>query len=147
MFFNLHHSQYCLFFQFKMKTSKGHILIKYVVLFSLILVAVVLSTVVAGYVSTRSLVEDIPSQVKMDLQKMPEWKILKRLLSNFSQLKHALQYCKKKYRTQNNALQQLNIVVFFIISILYHIDFKNETKTVNEWLLQRLLNETSMSCT
>lgn len=32
--------------------------------------------------------------------------------------------------------------VFFIISILYHtgIDFKNETKTVNEWLLQRLLN-------
>lgn len=78
-----------------MKTSKGYVLIKYVVLFSLILVAVVLSTVVAGYVSTRSLVEDIPSQVKMDLQKMLEWKILKRLLSNSSQLKHALQHVKK----------------------------------------------------
>lgn len=96
-----------------MKTSKGHILIKYVVLFSIILVAVVLSIVLAGYVSTKSLVEDIPNQVKKDLQKMPEWEILKRLPSNLSEMKHALQ-----------------------------LDFKNETKTASEWLLQHFLNET-----
>lgn len=83
------------------------------VLFSIILVAVVLSTVLAGYFSTRNRVKDIPIQVKKDLQKMPEWEILKRLPSSLSQMRHALQ-----------------------------LDFKNETKTASEWLLQRFLNET-----
>lgn len=98
--------------EFKIKTTKGHILIKYVVLFSIILVAVVLSIVIAGY-STNNLVKDIPNQVKKDLQKVPEWEILKRLPSSLSQMIHALQ-----------------------------LDFKNETKTASEWLLQRFLNET-----
>lgn len=82
------------FFQFKIKTTKGHILIKYVVLFSIILVAVVLSTVLAGYFSTRNRVKDIPIQVKKDLQKMPEWEILKRLPSNLLEMKFALQLGK-----------------------------------------------------
>lgn len=81
------------FFQFKIKTTKGHILIKYVVLFSIILVAVVLSIVIAGY-STNNLVKDIPNQVKKDLQKVPEWEILKRLPSSLSQMIHALQLGK-----------------------------------------------------
>lgn len=166
IFFNIHRSRYNLFFQLKMKTSKGHTLIKCMVLFSIILVAIVLSAVVTGYVSTKNLVEDIPSQVKMDLQKMPEWKILKRLPNNLSQLKHALQL-GKQYRTKNNTLQLYEISsliswgggctfylflgffssAFFIILNFYHIDFKNETKTVSEWLLRRFLNETGMSCT
>ncbi|XP_011447539.3 uncharacterized protein [Magallana gigas] len=99
--------------EFKIQTTKGHVLIKYVVLFSIILVAVVLSIVLAGYVSTNNLVKDIPNQLKRDLQKMPEWEILKRLPSSLSQMIHALQ-----------------------------LDFKNETKTASEWLLQRFLNET-----
>lgn len=82
------------FFQFKIKTSNGHILIKYVVLFSIILVAVVLSVVLAGYFSTKSLVEGIPNQVKKDLQKMPEWEILKKLPSYLSEIKYALQHGK-----------------------------------------------------
>lgn len=99
--------------EFKIQTTKGHVLIKYVVLFSIILVAVVLSIGLAGYVSTNNLVKNIPNQVKRDLQKMPEWEILKRLPSSLSQMRHALQ-----------------------------LDFKNETKTASEWLLQRFLNET-----
>lgn len=99
--------------EIKLKTSKGHILIKYVVLFSIILLAVVLSIVLAGYFSTKSLVEGIPNQVKKDLQKMPQWEILKKLPSNLSEMKYALQ-----------------------------LDFKNETKIASEWLLQRFLNET-----
>lgn len=47
--FNMHRSRYNLFFQLKMKTSKGHTLIKCMVLFSIILVAIVLSAVVTGY--------------------------------------------------------------------------------------------------
>lgn len=78
-----------------MKTSKGHILIKYVVLFSIILVVVVLSVVLAGYFRTKSLVEGIPNQVKKDLQRMPEWEILKKLPSNLSEMKYALQLGKK----------------------------------------------------
>lgn len=80
-----------------MKKTKGHILIKYVVLFSIILVAVVLSIVLAGYVSTNNLVKDIPNQVKKDLQKMPEWEILKRLPSTLLEMKYALQFGKKKF--------------------------------------------------
>lgn len=99
--------------EFKIKTTKGHVLIKYVVLFSIILVAVVLLIVLAGYFSTNNLVKDIPNQVKRDLQKMPEWEILKRLPSALLEMKYALQF-----------------------------DFKNETKTASEWLLQRILNET-----
>lgn len=134
--FNMHRSRYNLFFQLKMKTSKGHTLIKCMVLFSIILVAIVLSAVVTGYVSTKNLVEDIPSQVKMDLQKMPEWKILKRLPNNLTQLKRALQL-GKQYRTKNNTLQLYEIssliswggVYFlfvlgvFFFSIFYYIKF------------------------
>uniref|UniRef100_A0A8W8NEF9 Uncharacterized protein n=1 Tax=Magallana gigas TaxID=29159 RepID=A0A8W8NEF9_MAGGI len=80
--------------EFKIQTTKGHVLIKYVVLFSIILVAVVLSIVLAGYVSTNNLVKDIPNQLKRDLQKMPEWEILKRLPSSLSQMIHALQLGK-----------------------------------------------------
>lgn len=69
-------------------------MIKFVVLFSIILVAVVLSTVLAGYFSTSNRVKDIPIQVKKDLQKMPEWEILKKLPSNLSEMKYALQLGK-----------------------------------------------------
>lgn len=65
-------------------------------MFSIILVAVVLSTVLAGYFSTRNRVKDIPIQVKKDLQKMPEWEILKRLPSALLEMKYALQFGKQK---------------------------------------------------
>lgn len=93
-YFSVYFVVMIIFFQFKIQTTKGHVLIKYVVLFSIILVAVVLSIVLAGYVSTNNLVKDIPNQLKRDLQKMPEWEILKRLPSSLSQMIHALQLGK-----------------------------------------------------
>lgn len=50
---------------------------KYMVLFCIVLVSIVVSTVLAGYVGTENVVNDIPTEVKNQFQKMPEWKTLK----------------------------------------------------------------------
>ncbi|XP_052692824.1 uncharacterized protein LOC128171107 [Crassostrea angulata] len=99
--------------QHEMKTSKGHILTKYVVLYSFILVTVVLSTIIANHVSTKSLMDSIPNQINQNIWTIPEWSILENLSSIQAEIKHALQ-----------------------------IDIKNETKSASELVLQRFLNET-----
>lgn len=81
----------CFFFQLEMKTSKGHILTKYMVLFSFILVTVVLSTIIANHVSTKSLMDSIPNQINQNIWTIPEWIILENLSSIQAEIKHALQ--------------------------------------------------------
>lgn len=81
----------CFFFQLEMKTSKGHILTKYMVLFSFILVTVVLSTIIANHVSTKSLMDSIPNQINQNIWTIPEWSILENLSSIQAEIKHALQ--------------------------------------------------------
>lgn len=64
-------------FSLKMKVpdkSKG--MRKYMVLFCIVLVSIVVSTVVAGYVGTEKVVKDIPNKVQNNFQTMPEWKTL-----------------------------------------------------------------------
>lgn len=64
-------------FSLKMKVpdkSKG--MRKYMVLFCIVLVSIVVSTVVAGYVGTEKVVKDIPNKVQNNFQIMPEWKTL-----------------------------------------------------------------------
>lgn len=56
--------------------SKG--MKKYMVLFCIVLVSIVVSTVVAGYVGTENVVKDIPTKVQNQFQIMPEWKTLKK---------------------------------------------------------------------
>lgn len=81
----------CFFFQLEMKTSKGHVLTKYVVLYSFILVTVVLSTIIANHVSTKSLMDSIPNQINQNIWTIPEWSILENLSSIQAEIKHALQ--------------------------------------------------------
>lgn len=64
-------------FSLKMKVpnkSKG--MRKYMLLFCIVLVSIVVSTVVAGYVGTEKVVKDIPNTVQNNFQTMPEWKTL-----------------------------------------------------------------------
>lgn len=56
--------------------SKG--MKKYMVLFGIVLVSIVLSTVVAGFFGTKNVVKDIPTEVQHQFQKMPQWKILEK---------------------------------------------------------------------
>lgn len=83
-------------FSLKMKVpdkSKG--MRKYMLLFCIVLVSIVVSTVVAGYVGTEKVVKDIPNTVQNNFQTMPEWKtlgeqtnltVVESLLSNGSPL-------------------------------------------------------------
>lgn len=94
-------------------------MIKYVVLFSIILVAVVLSIVLAGYFSTKNLVKDIPNQLKRDLQKMPEWKILKKLPSSLSQMIHALQLGKSTMVVKKTYPTLQSIFKYYLYNNIY----------------------------
>lgn len=61
--------------------SKG--MKKYIVLFSIVLVSIVVSVVVAGYVSTENVVKDIPTKVQNQFQMMQtNLTAIKSLLNN-----------------------------------------------------------------
>ena len=64
--------------------SKTKRMKKYMILFSVVLLFVVLSTVLAGYVGTKKVVEDIPSIVEKQVEKLPGVESLKISLSNIS---------------------------------------------------------------
>lgn len=65
--------------------SKTKRLKKYMILFSVVLFCVVLSTVLAGYVATKNVVNNIPSEVGKQFQKLPEWESLKMSLFNLTE--------------------------------------------------------------
>lgn len=70
------------FFQFKMKVPKGNEMKRYMILFCVVLVFIVLSTALAGYVSTMN----IPNEVDQKLKEMPQWQLLDNLPSNLTQI-------------------------------------------------------------
>ena len=65
--------------------SKTKRMKKYMILFSVVLLFVVLSTVLAGYVGTKKVVDDIPSIVEKQVEKLPGVESLKISLSNISE--------------------------------------------------------------
>lgn len=78
--FNL--NLYILMFPLKMQVpdkSKG--MKKYMVLFCIVLVSIVVSAVLAGYVGTKDVVDDIPSIVQAKVETMSGWGILETLLN------------------------------------------------------------------
>ncbi|XP_011434793.2 uncharacterized protein [Magallana gigas] len=120
--------------------SKG--LKKYMVLFCIVLVSIVVSTVLAGYVGTKDVVDDIPTKVQNQFQIMPEWKKLEKQ-SNLTAIKifldNGLSDFSKKLKTLNEQhFENLTSELELNLNL-----FKNETKNHNELIQQRILNETA----
>nr|XP_034324275.1 uncharacterized protein LOC105333489 isoform X3 [Crassostrea gigas] len=115
---------------------------KYMVLFCIVLVSIVVSTVLAGYVGTKDVVDDIPTKVQNQFQIMPEWKKLEEqtnltVIRNF--LDNGLSDFSKKLKALNEQhFQNLTSDLELNLDM-----FKNETKTQNELIQQRILNETA----
>eukprot|EP00105_Crassostrea_gigas_P044399 XP_019928547.1 PREDICTED: uncharacterized protein LOC105342323 isoform X2 [Crassostrea gigas] len=115
---------------------------KYMVLFCIVLVSIVVSTVLAGYVGTKDVVDDIPTKVQNQFQIMPEWKKLEEqtnltLIRSF--LDNGLTDFSKKLKALNEEhFQNLTSDLELNLDM-----FKNETKTQNELIQQRILNETA----
>lgn len=79
-----------------MKKRKSNRIKKYMVLFCIVLVSVVVSTVLAGYIGSKSVEKDIPDETSQELQKMPEREFLEMLYSNLTEIKSALQLGKNR---------------------------------------------------
>lgn len=62
---------------------------KYMVLFCIVLVSIVVSTVVAGYVGTENVVNDIPTEVKNQVQTIPGMEHLEKLSNQTDILKQS----------------------------------------------------------
>lgn len=70
-----------------MKVPKGNEMKKYIILVCIVLVFIVLSTVLAGYVSTNN----IPKKVNQNMENLPQWEYLESLQSNLSDMETVLQ--------------------------------------------------------
>lgn len=70
-----------------MKVPKGNEMKKYMILVCIVLVFIVLSTVLAGYVSTNN----IPKKVNQNMENLPQWEYLESLQSNLSDMETVLQ--------------------------------------------------------
>lgn len=71
------------FFLFKMKVPKGNEMKKYVILFCIILVFIVLSTVLAGFLSTNNISNEINKS-------LPQWENAESIPSNLEEMKTVL---------------------------------------------------------
>lgn len=67
-----------------MKVPKGNEMKKYVILFCIILVFIVLSTVLAGFLSTNNISNEINKS-------LPQWKNVESIPSNLEEMKAVLQ--------------------------------------------------------
>lgn len=79
---------------FKMKVPKGNEMKRYVILFCVVLVFIVLSTALAGYVSTMN----IPNEIDQKIKKMPQWDLLNSLPSNLTEMKTAFKLGNFAYK-------------------------------------------------
>lgn len=70
-----------------MKVPKGNEMKRYVILVCIVLVFIVLSTALAGYVSTNN----IPEKVNQNIESLPQWGHLESLQSNLSKMETVLQ--------------------------------------------------------
>lgn len=75
------------FFLFKMKVPKGNEMKRYMILVCIVLVFIVLSTVLAGYVSTNN----IPKKVNENMESLSQWGHLENIQSNLSKMETVLQ--------------------------------------------------------
>lgn len=75
------------FFKFKMKVPKGNEMKRYMILVCIVLVFIVLSTALAGYVSTNN----IPKKVNENMESLSQWGHLESLQSNLSEVETVLQ--------------------------------------------------------
>lgn len=74
------------FFKFKMKVPKGNEMKRYMILVCIVLVFIVLSTALAGYVSTNN----IPRKVNQNMESLPQWEYLESIQSNLSNMETVL---------------------------------------------------------
>ncbi|XP_065941277.1 uncharacterized protein [Magallana gigas] len=118
---------------YEMKVPKGNEMKRYVILFCVVLVFIVLSTVLAGYVSTMN----IPNEVDQKFKKMPEWDLLKSLPSNLTEMKTAFKLGLDNIERKTIDKEQFQ-------NITKSIGFNNETQIINDLVLQHFLNETGM---
>uniref|UniRef100_A0A8W8NEQ1 Uncharacterized protein n=1 Tax=Magallana gigas TaxID=29159 RepID=A0A8W8NEQ1_MAGGI len=100
--------------KYEMKKRKSNRIKKYMVLFCIVLVSVVVSTVLAGYIGSKSVEKDIPDETSQELQKMPEREFLEMLYSNLTEIKSALQLVfrtlsTRKLRKINNRLSSIEL--------------------------------------
>lgn len=95
-----------------MKKRKSNRIKKYMVQFCIVLVSVVVSTVLAGYIGSKSVEKDIPDETSQELQKMPEREFLEMLYSNLTEIKSALQLGK------NRDFCNFNIIFFTDIQVI-----------------------------
>lgn len=75
------------FLKFKMKVPKGNEMKRYMILVCIVLVFIVLSTALAGYVSTNN----IPKKVNQNMESLPQWEYLESIQSNLSNMETVLQ--------------------------------------------------------
>lgn len=108
-------SNFSFFFLFKMKVpDKSKALKKYMVLFSIVIVAIVVSTVLAGYVGTENVVKDIPTEVKNQVQTIPGMEHLETL-SNQTDIAIVL--------------KQSKLIIIMVFGYLLSLKKNNEYKT------------------
>lgn len=81
-----------------MKVPKGNEMKRYVILFCIVLVFIVLSTALAGYVSTMN----IPKEVDQKFKAMPQWELLNSLPSNLTEMKTAFKLGNFAYKKMNS---------------------------------------------
>lgn len=75
------------FFFFEMKVPKGNEMKKYVIMFCIVLVFIVLSTVLAGFLSTNN----ISNEVDENIKRLPQWEHVESIPSKFEDMKTVLQ--------------------------------------------------------
>lgn len=94
--------------------DKSKALKKYMVLFSIVIVAIVVSTVLAGYVGTENVVKDIPTEVKNQVQTIPGMEHLETL-SNQTDIAIVL--------------KQSKLIIIMVFGYLLSLKKNNEYKT------------------
>lgn len=72
---------------YEMKVPKGNEMKRYMILVCIVLVFIVLSTALAGYVSTNN----IPKKVNQNMESLPQWEYLESIQSNLSNMETVLQ--------------------------------------------------------
>lgn len=131
--------------------DKSKALKKYMVLFSIVLVAIVVSTVLAGYVGTENVVKDIPTEVKNQVQAIPGMEHLETL-SNQTDIAIVLKqskliiimvfgYLLSLKKTMN--IKHKTVSIGFQVSLFFFIGFADFTKKQQTQNKQQFENLTS----
>nr|XP_022299596.1 uncharacterized protein LOC111108205 [Crassostrea virginica] len=124
--------------------SKTKRMKKYMILFSVVLLFVVLSTVLAGYVGTKKVVDDIPSIVEKQVEKLPGVESLKISLSNISENQDDFNQDLHDFKNEmiliiEQHFKRLENAKEYDLELI-----RNETKKTNDFLLEQFMNNTDL---